>query len=338
MEILEGNGKQVMKPCVATIGMFDGVHKGHRFVLAHVCDYARKQGLQAMVITFDRHPREVVQTDWRPLLLTTNEERLRLLAETGIDYVKVLHFTSEMAGMSARDFMVMMKEQLGVKVLLMGYDNRFGHDRQETFEDYVRYGEDIGMEVKQLPSLGQRSEVEGQRSEVEGQGPEVSSSMVRRLLAEGAVREAAECLGYPYSITGKVVKGEHIGTGLGYPTANLQPNDSRKMIPAPGVYAVSVTVEGQRSEVEGQRSKVEGQRSKDIYMGMMNIGTRPTFGVHPQTLEVHILDYEGDLYVKEITVSFIKRLREERCFDNKEELKTQLEEDRRRVEELRIEN
>ena len=331
MEILEGNGKQVMKPCVATIGMFDGVHKGHRFVLAHVCDYARKQGLQAMVITFDRHPREVVQTDWRPLLLTTNEERLRLLAETGIDYVKVLHFTSEMAGMSARDFMVMMKEQLGVKVLLMGYDNRFGHDRQETFEDYVRYGEDIGMEVRQLPSLGQRSEVKGQRSEV-------SSSMVRRLLAEGAVREAADCLGYPYSITGKVVKGEHIGTGLGYPTANLQPNDSRKMIPAPGVYAVSVTVEGQRSEVEGQRTKVEGQRSKDIYMGMMNIGTRPTFGVHPQTLEVHILDYEGDLYGKEITVSFIKRLREERCFDNKEELKTQLEEDRRRVEELRIEN
>ena len=352
MEILEGNGKQVMKPCVATIGMFDGVHKGHRFVLAHVCDYARKQGLQAMVITFDRHPREVVQTDWRPLLLTTNEERLRLLAETGIDYVKVLHFTPEMAGMSARDFMVMMKEQLGVKVLLMGYDNRFGHDRQETFEDYVRYGEDIGMEVRQLPSLGQRSEVEGQ-------GPEVSSSMVRRLLAEGAVKEAAECLGYPYSITGKVVKGEHIGTGLGYPTANLQPNDPRKMIPAPGVYAVSVTVEGQRSEVEGQRSEVEGQRSevegqrtkvkgqrskdkgqrsKDIYMGMMNIGTRPTFGVHPQTLEVHILDYEGDLYGKEITVSFIKRLREERCFDNKEELKTQLEEDRRRVEELRIEN
>ena len=331
MEILEGNGKQVMKPCVATIGMFDGVHKGHRFVLAHVCDYARKQGLQAMVITFDRHPREVVQTDWRPLLLTTNEERLRLLAETGIDYVKVLHFTSEMAGMSARDFMVMMKEQLGVKVLLMGYDNRFGHDRQDTFEDYVRYGEDIGMEVKQLPSLGQRSEVEGQ-------GPEVSSSMVRRLLAEGAVKEAAECLGYPYSITGKVVKGEHIGTGLGYPTANLQPNDSRKMIPAPGVYAVSVTVEGQRSEVEGQRTKVKGQRSKDIYMGMMNIGTRPTFGVHPQTLEVHILDYEGDLYGKEITVSFIKRLREERCFDNEEELKTQLEEDRRRVEELRIES
>ena len=322
MEILEGNGKQVMKPCVATIGMFDGVHKGHRFVLAHVCDYARKQGLQAMVITFDRHPREVVQTDWRPLLLTTKEERLRLLAETGIDYVKVLHFTSEMAGMSARDFMVMMKEQLGVKVLLMGYDNRFGHDRQETFEDYVRYGEDIGMEVRQLPSLGQRSKVEGQRSEVEGQGPEVSSSMVRRLLAEGAVKEAAECLGYPYSITGKVVKGEHIGTGLGYPTANLQPNDPRKMIPAPGVYAVSVTV--------------EGQRSKDIYMGMMNIGTRPTFGVHPQTLEVHILDYEGDLYGKEITVSFIKRLREERCFDNKEELKTQLEEDRRRVEELKV--
>ena len=147
----------------------------------------------------------------------------------------------------------------------------------------------------------------------------VSSSLIRQLLAEGKVSEAMECLSYPYRLTGKVVKGDHIGTTLGFPTANLQVNDSRKLIPAPGVYAVTC-----------KKSTTNSQR----LLGMMNIGTRPTFGTHAQTLEVHLLDYEGDLYGKEITVSFIKRLREERRFDNEEELKTQLKEDADSVHSL----
>ena len=308
--ILKDN-QQVTNPCVATIGMFDGVHKGHRFVLSHVCEYAKQRGVQSMVITFDCHPCEVVQTDWKPLLLTTNDERMRLLAETGINYVKVLHFTPEMSVLSAHDFMVMMKEQLSVKVLLMGYDNRFGHNRQDTFEDYVRYGKEIGIDVESLPPL---------TSNLLPLTSHISSSVIRRLLTEGKVKEAAQCLSYPYSMKGKVVKGNHIGTGLGYPTANLLPSDSRKLIPAPGVYAVRCLMSDVRCKT---------------YKGMMNIGTRPTFGTNPQTLEVHILDYEGNLYGQEIRVSFIERLRDERRFNNMEELKAQLDEDKKRIEKVK---
>ena len=308
-----GNEHHAVVPCVATIGMFDGVHRGHRFVLSQVCDYAKAHHLNATVITFDRHPREVVQTGWKPLLLTTFEERMRLLGETGIDRCVVLPFTKEMARLSAHDFMVLMAERLGVKVLMTGYDNRFGHHRDETFDDYVRYGREIGIEVKGLPSANY------QLTATNCQLYEVSSSMVRRLLEGGNVHEASEALTYPYSITGTVVKGEHIGTTLGFPTANLQPTDKRKLIPAPGVYAV-------RCGMDDGRSKT--------HKGMMNIGTRPTFGEHSQTLEVHILDYEGDLYGKEITVEFIERLRDERRFENEEELKRQLEEDALRVQSL----
>lgn len=310
-----GNEHHAVVPCVATIGMFDGVHRGHRFVLSQVCDYAKAHHLNATVITFDRHPREVVQTGWKPLLLTTFEERMRLLGETGIDRCVVLPFTKDMARLSAHDFMVLMAERLGVKVLMTGYDNRFGHHRDETFDDYVHYGREIGIEVRGLPSANY------QLSTANCQLSEVSSSMIRRLLEEGNVHEASEALTYPYSITGTVVKGEHIGTTLGFPTANLQPTDKRKLIPAPGVYAVRCVMDDGRSKT---------------HKGMMNIGTRPTFGEHSQTLEVHILDYEGDLYGKEITVEFIERLRDERRFENEEELKRQLEEDKRRIGELKL--
>ena len=304
---LERNNHAIV-PSVATIGMFDGVHEGHRFVLSHVCDYAKAHQIASTVITFDRHPREVVQTGWHPLLLTTFEERMRLLEETGVDRCVVLPFTIEMAALSARDFMQMMVERLGVKVLLTGYDNRFGHNRSETFDDYVRYGKELGIEVKGLPPTPS-----------EESGDHVSSSMVRRLLEKGDVKEAARCLTYPYSITGRVVKGEHVGTRLGFPTANLQVADPHKMIPAAGVYAV--------------RCMMDDGRSK-MYKGMMNIGTRPTFGVHRQTLEVHILNYEGDLYGQTVTVSFIERLRDERRFDNEEELRAQLKEDANKVYSL----
>ena len=316
MKTLILNGKERYNvSCVATIGMFDGVHRGHRFVLSQICDDAKTRQMASMVITFDQHPREVVQTDWKPQLLTTFDERMRLLAETGIDYCVVLPFTKEMAALSAHDFMQLMADQLGVKVLMTGYDNRFGHHRHDTFEDYVRYGEEIGMEVKQLPAC------HSQLSTFNSQLSEISSSLIRRLLSAGNVEEAAKCLTYPYSITGKVVKGDHIGTTLGFPTANLQLNDPRKLIPAAGVYAV--------------RCLTEEEGSK-MYIGMMNIGTRPTFGEHPQTLEVHILDYEGDLYGQEITVSFIERLREERHFNSEEELKAQLREDAKAVHSLEI--
>lgn len=303
-------GSFAITPCVATIGMFDGVHKGHRFVLEHVKSCACQLGLASTIITFDRHPREVVQTDWKPRLLTTFDERMRLLEEMGIDRCVVLPFTRETASLSARDFMRLMVDRLSVKVLLTGYDNRFGHHRSETFEDYVRYGKEIGMRVESLPP-----------SPSKDGGEQVSSSVVRRLITEGAVREAAAALTYPYYITGKVVKGEHVGTRLGYPTANLQPVDDRKLIPAPGVYAVRVML--------------DDSSRLSLHQGMMNIGTRPTFGEHAQTFEVHILNYEGDLYGQTVTVSFMERLRDERRFESEEELRAQLEEDRKKVIELK---
>ena len=322
--ILE-KGCQAVVPCVATIGMFDGVHKGHRFVLKQVCDYAKAQGLASCAITFDRHPREVVQSDWHPKLLTTFEERMQLLEQTGIDRCVVVPFTKVTAGLSARDFMQLMADRLGVKVLLTGYDNRFGHDRSASFEDYVSYGL---MEVKRLPSLSPN-----------GEGNQVSSSMVRKLLEEGNVREAADALCYPYQITGTVVKGEHVGTKLGFPTANLQLIDPHKLIPAPGVYAVRVTVNGPLGTCDAF-TKATG-RLKEWSMvngnkGMMNIGTRPTFGEHQQTLEVHILDFKGDLYDKEVKVEFIERLRDEQRFESKEKLTAQLLKDEMKIKNLKI--
>ena len=308
--ILE-KGCQAVVPCVATIGMFDGVHKGHRFVLKQVCDYAKAQGLASCVITFDRHPREVVQTDWHPKLLTTFEERLQLLEQTGIDRCVVVPFSREIAHLSAHDFMQLMVDRLGVKVLMIGYDNHFGHNRSASFEDYVSYGL---MEVRKLPSLP---------STLLLNGSQVSSSMVRRLLEEGNVREAAEALCYPYQITGTVVKGEHVGTKLGFPTANLQLNDPHKLIPAPGVYAVRVSFNSHLSTLNPHK-------------GMMNIGTRPTFGEHLQTLEVHILDFKGDLYGKQVTVEFLERLRDEQRFESKEELTAQLLKDEMRIKDLEL--
>lgn len=274
---------------VATIGMFDGVHKGHQFVLRQVVEHAKARGLQSLAITFDHSPR-------REQVLTSLDEKQQLIRETGIDRVEVLSFTPSLKMLTARQFMEqVLKEQLSVRVLLTGYDNRFGHNREEGFEDYVRYGRELGIEVVGLPAEG-----------------DVSSSRIRQLLMKGRIEEATACLGHPYTMTGRVTHGEHVGTALGYPTANLLPNDSRQLIPAAGVYAVKV----------------------GSYSGMMNIGTRPTFNGHHQTLEVHLFHFDQDLYGRQLSVAFVSRLREERRFDGPEALKAQLQKDALRAEEL----
>ncbi|MDE6647045.1 MAG: riboflavin biosynthesis protein RibF, partial [Prevotella sp.] len=200
---------------VATIGMFDGVHRGHQFVLQHVIQTARERGLQPMVITFDHSTR-------RDQLLTTLDEKLTLIQQTGIERIEVLPFTAELKQLTAHQFMQqVLKERLNVKILLTGYDNRFGHNREEGFNDYVRYGHELDIEVLQLPAKGQ-----------------VSSSLIRQLLLKGQVAEAAEALGHPYKLKGHVEHGEHVGTRLGFPTANIVPDSAAQLTPAPGVYAV----------------------------------------------------------------------------------------------------
>ena len=271
---------------VATIGMFDGVHRGHQFVLQHVADEARQRGLQSMAITFDKSG---------PQTLTPLDQKRLLLTKTGIDRIEVLTFNEALKQMTAREFMEQeLRDRLNVKVLLTGYDNRFGHNRTEGFDDYVRYGKELGIEVLQLPQEG-----------------EISSSIIRQLVIDGDIHKANELLGNPYTILGRVEHGEHIGTKLGYPTANLVLIDKCQLSPAAGVYAVKIRLE----------NSVEWKH------GMMNIGMRPTFDGQHQTLEVNVFRLKENLYGQQLQVAFIERLRGEQRFDSIEALKEQLRQD-----------
>ena len=298
---------------VATIGMFDGVHLGHQFVLRQVVDQAHELGLQPLCITFDQSPRQ-------EQVLTPLDEKVRLIRQTGIDHVEVLAFTEALKSLTAREFMEqVLRDQLDVRVLLTGYDNRFGHNREEGFDDYVHYGQELGIEVVSLPPAPGLT----LNPSPKGDGDVVSSSYIRQLLSEGRVREAAQCMGHPYCIDGHVAHGEHIGTELGFPTANVVPSSTQQLIPAPGAYAVRVV-----STENGQPTMLSG---------MMNIGTRPTFDGHEQTLEVHIFHFDRDLYGQLLSVEFVARLREERRFDSMEALREQLKQDAVQAEQELIE-
>lgn len=289
----------------ATIGFFDGVHRGHQYLIGELRRIAAARSLPTMVITFDRHPREVVQAGWQPQLLSTLDEKLALLALTGVDVAVVLRFDAAMARLSARQFMAeVLADRLHVRMLLTGYDNRFGHDRTEGFADYQRYGRELGIDVVGAEAL----QIDGTTG---------SSSVVRRLLAEGRVGEAATCLGRPYTLSGTVVHGEQVGRQMGFPTANLQPDDERKLLPASGVYAVRVELP-------------DGM----LLPAMTNIGRRPTFQGHRQTVETHILARVYNIYGVRLTLHFVSRLRDEQTFPSPQALARQLEADK--AEALRI--
>ena len=295
-----------LQPAVATIGFFDGVHLGHRYLLAQVIEEAGRRGVQPMAITFDRHPREVLDSDYRPALLTTLDDKLSLIGQSGIEHCVVLRFTRELAAMPARTFMAdILRCRLNVCGLVLGYDNRFGHDRDARFGDYVEWGRELGIDV----SRGLPYDVDGLR---------VSSSVVRRLVAAGDMELARKCLGRPYAITGKVVGGYQEGRKIGFPTANIVPAETSLLHPANGVYGVMVGVDG------------IGNR----YRGMMNIGRRPTFNGQHTTFEVNILDFDGDLYGKTLTVEFCHRVRDERKFTDIGQLVAQLHEDRMTITKM----
>ncbi len=293
------------QPLVATIGFFDGVHLGHRFLINELREVAREHNLPSAVITFAVHPRVVLHTDYQPKLLNSFDEKVRHLEETGVDYCIVLDFTLELAALSANQFIAsLLTGQWQVKTLLIGYDHRFGHDRADGFEQYVVYGAAYGMDVIKASSY-----TEGQQA--------VSSSEIRRRLAGGEVENAAHLLTYPYQLKGTIIAGNKIGRTLGYPTANIQVDEPFKIIPGVGIYAVWVEWEDKR------------------YKGMLYIGDRPTIddkGI--LALEVHILDFAGDLYNKDITVSFIRYVRGDVKFESLEALSEQLTRDRATVDKL----
>lgn len=290
----------------ATIGFFDGVHRGHQFMIDSLTTMAHAQGRQSLVITFDRHPRQVVHADYVPQLITTTDEKLQLLHATAADRIEMLHFDAQMAQLSAYEFMrQMLHEKYGVAMLLTGYDNRFGHNRTEGFADYVRYGEEMGMKVLQNTPI----DIDGLR---------VSSSLIRRLIVEGNITEASNCMGHPYSITGCVAHGFQEGRRIGFPTANIVPESAEKLVPGNGVYATRVSVEG-----------------GEWMPAMLNIGTNPTFQRQQTTIEAHIIGFEGDIYGRKVRVKFGRKLRDEQRFESVEALQKQLEADKKEVEVVR---
>lgn len=293
---------------VATIGSFDGVHRGHQCLLQQVRSLADERGLKAMAITFAVSPKQVLGSN-DIVLLNSAEERLTLLREAGMDEVPMLEFTHEMAAMSAHDFMSqVLRKQLGVEVLVIGYDHRFGRGRTDGFDDYVRYGHELGIEV-----------VRGEAC-VE-QGEAVSSTRIRACISEGRVSEASHLLGYHYRLCGTVVGGYRVGRKMGFPTANIHVKECEKMLPADGVYAVFVHVDAD---------------SECKHVGMLNIGHRPTVNNGSErSIEVHILDFEGNLYGKSLCVEFVERLRDERTFDSLDALMAQLEADKAKVSMLK---
>lgn len=280
------------KGYAVTIGFFDGVHRGHHYLLQQLEVLAEAHDLSAMAVTFDCHPRQVLCEDYVPSLLTTQEEKLALLSKGFCGEVVVLPFTRELSTLTAKEFMQsILREKLNTKLLLMGYNHRFGHGGG-TPEQYTAWGKETGIKVCQAKALD---------------GEKVSSSRIRDWISLGEMEKANMMLGYPYFLTGEVTSGKQIGRQIGFPTANLLLPE-QKLLPACGVYAVCV---------------VMPDRTK--HGGMLCIGHRPT--VEPNgdiSVEVHILDYCGDLYGKQIHLDFIGKLREERHFASLEELQQQL--------------
>ncbi len=283
---------------VATIGFFDGVHEGHKFLLRQLVSEAKRRGVKSVVITFKDHPRRVLQKDYIPELLTTNFEKERLLLQLGVDKVVFLEFTEDFRHLSAEKFMSSyLQKQLGITTLLVGYDHHFGCNQHESYEDYQRYGKAIGIEVILC---------EGHKID----SIKVSSTHIRRTLQQGNVYEANKCLGYEYLLSGTVVKGHQIGRTIGFPTANIAINNAYKLIPPSGVYAAWIEIDGQ------------------THSCVLNIGNRPTVGNGNNiTIEAHVFNYSDSLYDKLVVLKFVSRLREEMRFPSLEALQQQIKQD-----------
>jgi riboflavin kinase/FMN adenylyltransferase len=279
---------------VVTIGTFDGVHLGHRKILEQITKSAQELHCESLVLTFFPHPRMVLQEDTEMKQLNTLQEKIELLDNLGVDNLVVHPFDREFSRLTAEEFVKeVLVDVFKVKKIIIGYDHRFGRNRTANIDDLIRFGETYGFEVEQI-SAREINEVS------------ISSTKVRNALLEGNVELAATYLGYGYSLTGIVSKGKQLGRTIGYPTANIQIDESYKLIPSNGVYAAKAIIDGK------------------IVNGMMNIGTRPTVDGTYQTIEINLFDFNQDLYDQKITVSLLKRMRAEQKFESIDALKNQL--------------
>ncbi len=286
------------------LGTFDGLHVGHQQVIGAAVACARRDGLRSVVVTFEPHPLEVLRPSTEPVLLTTLDERLPLLAQLGVDLTVVLPFDLPFSQTPAQAWLdEVLGRRFRPRAIFAGSSYTFGHLREGTAAGLAEWGRAHGLEVHLVPAVLVR-------------GEPVSSSRVRSALREGLVDEAAQLLGRYYSVSGRVAPGQGRGRTLGYPTANLQPESPRKILPGRGVYATIAETGGRR------------------YEGATNIGYRPTFGGAHLSVETFLLEYEGDLVGEQMRLHFVGRIRAERAFPNPEALAHQIGEDVKRVREL----
>jgi riboflavin kinase/FMN adenylyltransferase len=281
-----------------TIGTFDGVHIGHQKIIKHLVARAHSKGLKSIVLTFFPHPRMVLSKENDIELLNTIKEKSKLLENLGIDYLIVLPFTKEFSVQSAQEFVQhILVDGLHVAHLVVGYDHRFGKNREANVDDLIKFGTEFDFQVEQIEAQDM--------AEVT-----ISSTKIRIALKQGKVALAAKYLGYHYAFMGTVIHGQALGRQMGFPTANLHPDKPYKLIPHRGVYAVRV------------------KWNNNLYPGMMNIGINPTVSDDGMSIEVHLFDFNGNLYHEEIEVQCIERLRDEIKFKDVAALKKQLIEDK----------
>jgi riboflavin kinase/FMN adenylyltransferase len=285
---------------VLTVGTFDGVHLGHQFILAELKKRAGRYGAQTTLVTFRPHPQLVLKSSIKPnlKLLTTVEEKIDILKDLDIDRVVVIQFTKEFSNTPSNEFVQnILFNAIGFSEIVIGHDHAFGKNRAGNIKTLKMLGEELGFTVDELPAYTV-------------DGTVISSTRIRDLLKEGKIKEANKLLGRNYFFSGKVVKGDGRGKILQFPTANLKPTSEDKLLPKDGVYAVFVYFGGNK------------------YKGMMNIGVRPTFETIQHTIEIHILDFNQDIYNEVMKVEFVDRIRNEIYFSNSDELVNQLENDR----------
>ena len=289
-----------VKGAVITVGTFDGVHRGHRDVVERLVVRSRSLKIPSVLVTFEPHPLEIVNPAAAPQLLTTHYEKLEVLSETGIDYLAVLPFTPALAAFSAEDFVeLVLRRRFRLRELLIGYDHGFGRQRAGNVDVLRTLGERDGFKVEVVDAVATPD------------GHSVSSTSIRRAVAGGDLERARAGLGRPYSVSGRVIEGSKRGRTIGFPTLNLGPPPSRKLLPPEGVYAVRV------------------QTPRGPVGGMMNLGPRPTFGDPATSLEAHLFDTTGDFYGADVRIDFVGRLRETRKFASAEQLRQQLHHDER---------
>lgn len=300
MKIYHGTeGFEKVKNPVVTVGTFDGVHVGHSKIFRTMKELSKECEGETVVITFHPHPRLVVHPDSKDLkFINTQERKYELIKQNGIDHLVIIPFTKEFAATSADAFIEdILVKRMGVCKLVVGYDHHFGRNREGSFDELIRLGKKHGFGLEQIPA-----------QDIDNIA--VSSTKIRKALNEGDIRLANDLLGYEYSITGKVVGGNKIGRKIGFPTANIELQDEYKLITAMGVYACRVLHDG------------------IMYHGMGNIGYRPTINNSDFTIEVHIFDFDKEIYDETITIYFVDRIRDEVKFKDLDGLKEQLIKDR----------